>query len=130
MDRSGGINSVRGILQEWKPYGLGLQVSPGVDDEVSISGVGWRCRAPVPGIVARDSTQQGDGDLRGINQPGSCAHADRDTAKFVGVESGAVPEREDFSSFANGVQSAAEALLGPTPVGEGILGSIERQRNG
>ena len=117
---------MHGILQEWKPYGLGLQVSSGVDDEVPVSGFGWRCRAPMPGVATRDSAQQGDEDLRGINQSRSCAYADRDSTKFVGIEGGTVPEREKLSPSTDGVQSVAEALLGPTPMGEGILGSIER----
>jgi len=66
----------------------------------------------MPGIAARDSAQQGNGDLCGVNQPGSCAHADRDSTEFVGVQGGAVSEREKLASVANGVQVAAKAILG------------------
>ena len=48
MDRSGGITWAYGILHGWKPYGLGLQVLSGVDDEVPVPNVGRRYRPAVP----------------------------------------------------------------------------------
>jgi hypothetical protein len=43
-----------GSVQAGQPYRLGLQVSPGLGDEVPLPGSGWRCRYPMQRIAARD----------------------------------------------------------------------------
>ena len=101
-----------------------------MDDEVSISGTGRGCRSTVPGVAAGDRAEQGDGDLRGLDQPGSRAHADRDTAADIGIEGGAVSEGEELTQAADGVSDVAEAILGPASVGARLLGGNERERDG
>ena len=83
----------------------------------------------MPGVAARDSAGQGDDDLRGIDQPGSRAHADRDTAAVVGVQSGAIFEGQEFAQAVVGVCKAPQAILGPAPMGARLLGSNERERD-
>lgn len=45
---------------------MGLQIPPGLDDEVPISGIEWRGRAEMSGAVTRDSDKQGNADLCGV----------------------------------------------------------------
>ena len=78
-------------------------------------------------VAARDSDQQGDDDLCGVNQPGSRAYADRDTAAAIGISSGAVSEGEEFAPAVVGVQVVTQAILGSASMGQGILGSFERE---
>jgi hypothetical protein len=77
-------------LQARKSYRLELQVPPGMNDKVSLSGTWRRYRAALSRVTARDSDEQGDDDLCGFNQPGSCAYADQYTAPVIGITSGAV----------------------------------------
>ncbi len=81
------------------------------------------------GVVAGDSDEQGNADLCGLDKSGSCAHADRDTATALGIESCAIFEGEEFSPIALGVQAVKEAVLGPALMGERILGGDEWQCN-
>ena len=80
--------------------------------------------------AVRDCDEQRDGDLRRINQPGSCAYADRDSTSAVGIPSGSISEREELAQIAIRVQAAEEKILGPTFVGNGLLGSIEWKCHG
>src|SRR5207248_10193866 len=81
-----------GILQAWQPHGLGLQVSPGLGDEVPLRGA-WRRRwKPVPGVAARDGARARDGCACRLDQPRPCAYAGVDPAAAVGVARGAAPE--------------------------------------
>ena len=75
--------------------------------------------------AARDSDEQGDEDLCGIDQPGSCAYADQYSATDIGVASGAVSEREEFTPVADGVPGIEKEILGTASVGQRILGSFE-----
>lgn len=107
---------------------MGLQVPLGVDDEISVPGIGRGCRAALPpGIAEGDCAKQGDGDLRGIDQPGPHSHADRDTTAVVGIASGAASEGEELAQAVIGVCEPAEAVLGSTFVGAGLLGCDERE---
>ena len=63
------VRSEDARLQAGKSLGMGLQVSSGLDDEISLSGTGRGCRAAVSGVAAGDSDEQGDEDPCGINQP-------------------------------------------------------------
>ena len=101
-----------------------------MDNEVSLSGAGRRCRAEMPGAAARGGDEQRDDHLCGLDQPGSCAYADWDTATVIGIESGTVFERQEFTSIVNGVQGAEEALLGPTLVGPRLLGGVKWKCDG
>ena len=95
-----GLKLRDGRVQAWQPQGVGLQVPSGVDAEVSVSGAARRCGSTMPGVAAGDSLEPGDGDPRGVDQPGSCAYADRDTAVYLRVAGSAVPEREEFAQVA------------------------------
>ena len=76
---------------------MGFEIPFGMDDEVQVPGAGRGYWAEMPGIVTGDSTEQGDDDLCGVDQPGSCAYADKYTAAAIGLEGGAVFEREEFA---------------------------------
>ena len=76
---------------------MGLQISLGLGDEVSLLGIGRRYWSEVPRVVARNSAKQRDGYLCGFYQQGSCSSSDRDTSEFISIEGGAVSEREEFS---------------------------------
>jgi len=75
--------------------------------------------------VTRDCDQQGNADLCGVYQSGSCAHADRDTTPALGIESCAVLEGKEFAPLALGIQAIKEAVLGSALMGQGVLGSDE-----
>ena len=83
-----------------------------MDNKVSLSGTGWRCWSAMQGVAERDSDQQGDDDLCGINQPGSCAYVDRYSAPAIGIPSGPVSEGEEFTPVVVGVQGVTKAILG------------------
>ena len=121
---------MNGELQTRQPYGLGLQIPLGVDDEVSISGTRWGSRATLPGVAERDSDEQGNADLCRQHQPRPRAYADRDTAAALGIESGAISEGKEFAPIAIGVQAVKEALLGSASMGQGLLGGNQRQCDG
>ena len=108
---------------------MGLQISSGMDNQVPLSGVGGRRWAKGERIAQRDSAKHGADDLRGVDQPGSRAHADRDTAAHIGIEGSAIPEREEFAQDAIGVSKSEEAILGSALMGQGILGLVEWQRD-
>ena len=112
-------------LQARQPYRLGLQVPSGLDDEVSVPGIGRRRRPPLPRVAARDSDQQGNDDLCRVNQPGSYSYADQHSAPIIGIASGAVPEGEEFAPVVVRVQGITKALLGAASMGQGLLGSFE-----
>jgi hypothetical protein len=96
-----------------------------MDDEVSVSGTGRRYRASLSRVAAGDSDEQGDEDLCWINQPGSCAYANRHTAADIGIAGGAVSLGEEFTPAADGVPSITKEVLGSASVGQRVLGSIE-----
>ena len=80
----------------------------------------WRGRSvSVAVAIAGDSPQSGDGDLRWVDQPRPCAHADWDSAERIRIQGGAVSEGEEFSPFVKRIRSLAEAVLGPAFVGRG-----------
>ncbi len=109
---------------------MGLQIPSGMDNEVSVSSAGRGCGAELPRIAPRGCDEQRDDHLCGLDQPGSCAYADWNTATAIGIESSAVPEGQELASIVNGVQGTEETLLGPTLVGSRLLGGIERECNG
>src|SRR5262245_16128941 len=47
-----------GELQARKPYRLGLQVSPGLGDEISLRRAWWGCRAAMSRAATRDSQHE------------------------------------------------------------------------
>ena len=116
-------------LQEWQPYGMGLQVSYCVDYEISVFCSERRRWGAVSGIATRDCAEPGDDDPRRGDQSGSRAYACVDTSQFVGVEGGAVAEGEEFAQAAVGICLATEKILGPAFVGAWILGCFKRQRH-
>ena len=79
------------------------------------------------GITARDSDEQGNDDLCGINQPGSRTYADWDPAAVIDISSGAVSEGEEFAQVVVGIQGVTEEVLGSASMGQGLLGSFERE---
>ena len=81
----------------------------------------------MPGIVTGDSAEQGDDNLRGVDQPRPRAYADQYTAAVIGIEGGAVSEGEEFTPAVVGVQGTEEEVLGPALMGQGLLGCIEWQ---
>lgn len=88
-----------------------------MDDGVPLPDVGWRCPASIPGVVGGGITLQRDDDLRGLDQPGSCADVDGDTGEFVGVQSGTVSEMEELAPVVSGLRIATQEVWGPTPMG-------------
>ena len=60
-----------------------------MDNEIPISGIGWRCRDAMPRIAERDRDEQGDDDLCEVNKPRSCARADQYTAASTDIEGSA-----------------------------------------
>jgi|SRR6056297_975785 len=111
-----------GRLQTRKPLGLGLQVSLGMDHEVSLPGARWRCGAEVPGAATRDREEQGNDHLRGFDQSGPRTYAYWYSASDIGFSGGPVSKGQEFAQAVIGVSEAEEAILGPTPMGEGLLG--------
>jgi len=63
-----------------------------VDGEISVSSARWRCGLPLPRAVEGDRAKQGDADLRGVDQPRPCAHADRNPSAAVGIAGGPVSQ--------------------------------------
>src|SRR5258705_13374418 len=102
-----GVGWGYGVLQAWQPYGLGLQVSPGLGDEVSLCGSRWSCRATVPRAAARDGSRARDGRACRVHQSGPRAHAVVDPAQPVGIACGAVPERAQLAQAAERVRDLA-----------------------
>lgn len=100
-----------------------------MDNQIPLPGIGRGCWPKGERIAQRDSAEHGTDDLCGIDQSGSRAHADRDTAPHISIEGGAVPEREEFAQDAIGVSEPEEAILGSALMGQGILGFVERQRD-
>lgn len=98
-----------------------------MDHEISLSGAGGRCGVTGARAAAGDFAEHGDDDLCGGNQPRSCASSDRDTAKRIGIEGGAISERKEFAQDAVGVSEPEEEILGSAFVGAGVLGSVERE---
>ena len=90
-----------------------------MDDEVPLSGIGWRCRGADAGVASGDIAKSGDDDLRRSDQPGPCAHADRDTAACIGVEGGAIFEGKEFAPVVVGICEFEETVLGAASVGPG-----------
>ena len=86
-----------GRLQAWQPHGVGLQISSGVDDEVSVFGSCRGCGPAMPRIASGNLSEPGNGDLRWVDQSGSCSHADWHPAADIGVAGSAIPEREEFA---------------------------------
>ena len=109
---------------------MGLQVPLGVDHEVPVSGVGGRCRRANAGTPQGDSAKSGDDDLCWGDQPRPRAHADLDTAAFVGVQGSAISEGKDFSPTLVGVPCDSEEVLGSAFVGARLLRGKKRQCNG
>ena len=84
-------------LQTRKPYGMGLQVPSGMDDEISVPGIGRRYWSKMQRNATRNSDEQGNAYLCGVNKPGSCAYVGRDTAAIIGITGSATSEREEFA---------------------------------
>lgn len=78
-------------------------------------------------VVARDRAGEGDGDLRGIDQPRPRTHADWDTAAVIGVACGAVSQGQEFPPALDGVSEFAQSLLGPAPMGPRLLDGDQRE---
>jgi len=76
---------------------MGLQISFGLGNEVSLRGFGRRRRSAVQGAAARDCPFEGDADLCGVDQPESRAHADLDPAQPFGIAGGAISEGAEFA---------------------------------
>lgn len=103
---------------------MGLQISFGMDDEVSIRGVGGGYRAAGEGALARDSAQYGVDDSCGGDQPKSCAPIDIDTAEYIGIACGDVLEGQEFVQVVKRIHELEETLLGAAPVGPRVLGRL------
>ncbi len=108
---------------------MGLQVPCGVDYQVSVSCVDGEGGDSSSGIVARNLAGAEVDDSCWGDQSRSCPYADLDPAERVGIESGAILEREEFSQIDVRVCKLEEAILGAASVGKGILGCIEWECN-
>ena len=83
----------------------------------------------MPGITERDRDESGDADTCRIYQPRPCPYVDIDPAESVGIASSSILEGKKLAQIALGVWCLEEALLGPTFVGSGVLGSKQRERD-
>ena len=83
----------------------------------------------MPGIVAGYRDEQRDADPCGICESRPCPHADLDSTAAVGLPGSSILEGKKFAQIAHGIPSLEEALLGPTFVGSGVLGSKQRKRH-
>ena len=101
-----------------------------MDDEVSVSDSGWGSRAEVSRATEGNSEKQGDDDLCGVSESGSYPSIDRDPAANIGVTCSTVSEREEFAQAVVGVRKFAEAILGATLMGPGVLGRDKRECDG
>ena len=90
------LSSVYERLQTRQPHGLGLQISSGVDDEISLFHPGGRRWEALSGTTAGDCAKQGDGDLRWGHQPRPRPYADWDSAAYLSFQGGPVSEGEEF----------------------------------
>ena len=86
------VSLSNGRLQAQQSFSLGLQISFGLVDKVSLCGVGRRCRTWMSGAAEGDIKKQGNAEIRGIGKSGSCAYADLYSAEFVGIEGSTVFE--------------------------------------
>ena len=98
-----------------------------MDDEISIPGTRGRCGYKVSGIITGDIAEQRDENLCRVSESRSCAYVNRDTAEFIGIESGAVSQGKEFAPTANGIFGIKEAVLGSASMGAGLLGCNERK---
>jgi hypothetical protein len=98
-----------------------------MDEEVPVSGAGRGGRGALPGVAARDSAQQGDAYLCGVDQSGPCAYANSDSAVFIGIAGGAIHEGEEFAQAIIGVCAVKEEVLGLALVDARLLGMYEWQ---
>ena len=98
-----------------------------MDDEVPISGTGGGCWTALSGVATRDCDKQRVVDLCGLDQQGPCPHADRNPAPDIGVQGSAVLEGEEFPQAHDGISAFEAALLGTAPMGQRLLGCIERK---
>ena len=76
----------------------------------------------MPGIASRYCQEQGNDHLRGFDQSGPRTYADWYSASDIGFSGGPVSEGQEFAQTVIGVWEAEEAILGPAPMGEGLLG--------
>ena len=83
----------------------------------------------MPRIAAGYRQEQGDADLRRVDQSRPRTYADLDSAPIVCVPSGAVSEGQELPPTIDGVSEPEEKILGPTSLGERLLGGIKRQRD-
>ena len=74
-----------------------MQISLGLDHEVSISNPSRGRGITCAGVVAGDRPKPGNDDLCRVDKPGACAHADRDSTADLGVEGSAVLEGEKLA---------------------------------
>ena len=118
---------MNGKLQTRQPYRLGLQIPPGMDNEVSVSSAERRGRPEMSGTAEGNSNQQRDADLCGVDQSRSRAYADRDSTAAVCIQGGAVPEGQELTPAVIGIQAIKEAVLGSALMGKRVLGSNERK---
>ena len=81
-------------------------------------------------IITGDIAEQRDEDLCWVGESGSCPYVNRDTAKFVGIESGAISEGKEFSQTLNGIFCTKEAILGSALMGARLLGGDEWKCDG
>ena len=66
----------------------------------------------------------------GAINPGPCAYAAVDPAEPVNKPGGAIPEGAQLAQAAERVRDTAQTLLGPTLMGQGILGCEQRECDG
>ena len=91
---------------------MGLQISLGLGNEVSLSGIEWRYWAEVPRISARDCAKQRNDYLCRFYQQRPCAYADRNTSELVSIQGCVVSERQELAQDACEVSAAKEEVLG------------------
>ncbi len=96
-------------------------------DEVPIRGAGWRRGKAVPGTSVGDGA--GTCNSRWLDQSRPRSFACIDPAAPVSVACGTESEGAEFAQTAERVRDIAQALLGPAPMGTGILGCEQRQRH-
>ena len=102
-------------------HGVRHQVPLGVGDEVPVQGAVGGNRDPSEGRDPAGMHDAGDQDSQGACEPGPRPFVRVESTGAVGVANDAVREGEEQLCVARRVPGIEEAVLGPTPLGAGIL---------
>ena len=110
-----------GRVSDERARGFRYQVSLRVDHEISVQDFTWEGGIASARSAAADLPGKGSGDRTRRGVPGSHPHAGVVPSEICAGQVGAVPEGAVLAEAARRVSRVAEKVLGPAPVGAGIL---------